>query len=350
MTNCPDIGIVTGTGAWQMKECALRRLRHGEVIPHSFRMSPGEDMGGRIATPPPQGMQVDHTNFPKNETNGQPILINEKIPNTVPDKWDWVEVSKSDAWSKAAPHTAATSTYDMPSVDDVDPRHIGLLRSRLVRLQTTAGTLDSAIMMMFGQREWNPCAGVMLRSIVEHGLPDLEACFATVSHGSSVQYMFGLLIKWWVDDCISYLCWSQAWTADMNAMIQSITDQCDRSSGRWVDLSHRRGTLSANDHLGHHARALCTMWPLGGTLSSDEESLDSTMQKRPDSSPDDPAEKEEEKKDENDPNEKKEGGHRARQSGEGQWRQWRDRSLCSPLVCVEGHRAPGEGGQCCGSA
>jgi hypothetical protein len=203
MTNCPDIGTVTGTGAWQMKECALRRLRHGEVIPHSFCMSPGEDMGGRIATPPPQGMQVDHTNFPKNETNGQPILINEKITNTVPDKWDWVEVSKSDAWSKAAPHTAATSTYDMPSVDDVDPRHIGLLRSRLVRLQTTAGTLDSAITMMFGQREWNPCAGVMLRSIVEHGLPDLEACFATVSRGSSVQYMFGLLMKWWVDDRIA---------------------------------------------------------------------------------------------------------------------------------------------------
>ena len=183
--NGSDTGAVTGSGALQMEDWTL--LRQGAVFAHSPCMSPGEDMGERVVTPKHQQSQCVFNAVPTTQATSQPILINEEIPKIVADQRPWLEGSDWDAWARAARGTAATSTYDLPSVEDVDPEDIGFLRSRLALLQTTAGALDSAVVMMFGQRRWSPSPGLMLRRIVNHGLPELEACFASVSHGSSVH-------------------------------------------------------------------------------------------------------------------------------------------------------------------
>ena len=83
----------------------------------------------------------------------------------------WDSDLERDAWSA----TSASARLEvLPRWHDVTDQDIGFLRARLGRLQAHVAAVDSAVLMLYGQRHWAPHASASLRHLVNHGFPELE--------------------------------------------------------------------------------------------------------------------------------------------------------------------------------
>ena len=76
--------------------------------------------------------------------------------------------------TRAREATSTPAEQVLPQWHDVTGEDIGFLRARLARLQATVAAVDSAVLMLYGQRHWAPHASASLRHLVNHGFPELE--------------------------------------------------------------------------------------------------------------------------------------------------------------------------------
>ena len=70
--------------------------------------------------------------------------------------------------------TSAGAREVLPQWHDVDAEDIAFLRARPARLQAHVATTGTAIMLLYGQRDWAPDASASLWHRVNHGFPELE--------------------------------------------------------------------------------------------------------------------------------------------------------------------------------